>query len=86
MGNPLSADRYLVPGENRRVDPEAAARFRAFASRAALELGFDKVTAAIVLQDMALELLASQRPAVAHGRVREAFERSFVVHFAGGDA
>ncbi len=74
-------ERYLVPGERRSVDAEVAAKFRAVVSRAARELGCDKVTAAVVLADYAVELLASNRPAYGPAHAREVCERAILVHF-----
>lgn len=75
-------ERYLVPGERRVVDAETAAKLRAHASTAALQIGCDKVTAAVVLADYAVELLASNAPAYGPAEAREMFERAIVVHFA----
>jgi hypothetical protein len=78
---PNLTERYLVPGERRVVDAEVAAKLRAIASRAALEVGCDKVTAAVVLIDYAVELLASNVPVYGPAEAREALERAIVVHF-----
>lgn len=78
---PNLTERYLVPGERRVVDGETASKLRAFASRAALEVGCDKVTAAVVLVDYAVELLASNDPPYGPPEAREALERAIIVHF-----
>jgi hypothetical protein len=75
-------ERYAVPGERRIVDAETAAKLRAIVSRAASELGLDKVTAAVVLADYAVELMAANEPAYEPTSVREVFERAIVVHYA----
>ena len=79
---PNLTERYLVPGERRVVDVEAAQKLRARTSRTAAELGLDKVTAAVVLTDYAVELLAGNEPAYGPGVAREVFERAVVVHYA----
>lgn len=79
---PNLTERYLVPGERRVVDAETASKLRAIASNAALRVGCDKVTAAVVLADYAVELLASNRPDYGPAEAREVFERAIVVHFA----
>lgn len=83
---PNLTERYLVPGERRVVDGETAAKLRAYASRAALEVGCDKVTAAVVLADYAVELLASNRPPYGPAAAREVCERAIVVHFGARPA
>jgi hypothetical protein len=75
-------ERYLVPGERRVVDAENAAKLRAIVSRAALELGFDKVTSAVVLVDYGVELLATNDPPYPPTSAREVSERAIVVHYA----
>jgi hypothetical protein len=79
---PNLTERYLIPGERRVVDAETAAKLRALASRAALELGLDKVTAAVVLADYAVELLATNDPPYGPAVAREVHERAILVHFA----
>lgn len=79
---PNLTERYLVPGERRVVDADTASKLRAHASTAALHVGCDKVTAAVVLADYAVELLASNTPDYGPAEVREVFERAIVVHFA----
>jgi hypothetical protein len=73
-------ERYLVPGERRVVDAEAAARLRALVTRGAAQVGMDKVTAAIVLLDLAVELLANNAPSYPPATVREVTERAIIVH------
>lgn len=77
---PNLTERYLVPGERRVVDGETAAKLRAIVSRAALEVGCDKVTAAVVLADYAVELMASNQPPYGPAEIREMHERAIVVH------
>jgi len=77
-------ERYLVPGERRVVDVEAAGRLRVAVSEIAALLGFDKVTAAVVLTDYAVELLAANHPEYGPGTAREVLERAVVVHFGDG--
>lgn len=78
---PNLTERYLVPGERRVVDAETAAKLRAVVSRVSLEVGCDKITAAVVLADYAVELLASNVPPYGPREAREVFERAIVVHF-----
>lgn len=75
-------ERYLVPGERRVVDTEAAEKLRAIVSRAAFELGFDKITSAVVLVDYGIELLATNDPVYPPTLAREVSERAIVVHYA----
>lgn len=77
-----SSERWLIPGELRGVDPAAAGRLRAEVSRAAAGIGLDKVTAAVVLIELAVELMASNRPPYDPGTAREVLERAVVRHFA----
>jgi hypothetical protein len=79
---PNLTERYLVPGERRVVDVEAAARLRVLTSMSAERVGMDKVTAAVVLLDYAVELLATNSPAYGPGVAREVAERAIVVHYA----
>lgn len=83
---PNLTERYLVPGERRVVDAVAAQKLRALASKAAATVGMDKVTAAVVLADYAVELLATNDPKYPPGVVREIFERAMIVQFGGGEA
>ncbi|MHC4575748.1 MAG: hypothetical protein ACYS76_16790 [Planctomycetota bacterium] len=82
---PNLTERYLVPGERRVVDAVAADRLRGLAMRAAAEVGMDKVTAAVVLLDLAVELLATNSPPYGPGVAREVAERAIVVHWTGGE-
>lgn len=79
---PNLTERYLVPGERRVVDVASAVKLRALATRAAADVGMDKVTAAVVLADLAVELLALNRPPYGPEVVREVHERAIVVHYA----
>lgn len=79
---PNLTERYLVPGERRVVDAESAQKLRALASRAAAQVGLDKVTAAVVLIDYAVEQLATNRPPYPPTVAREVSERAIVVHYA----
>lgn len=78
-------ERYLMPGENRRVDTVAASGLRRHVVAVAAQLGLDKVSAAVVLIDLAVELLrANPAPyAYAPPQVREVLERAVLVHFGG---
>lgn len=75
-------ERYRVPGERRVVDGAAAARLRALVSKAAAQVGMDKVTAAVVLADYAAELMAANRPPYQPADFREVSERAMLVHFS----
>jgi hypothetical protein len=82
MGFENLTERYLVPGERRVVDANAAHKLRAMTTRAAGDVGLDKVTAAVVLADLAVELLATNSPEYPATVAREVFERAIVVHYA----
>ncbi len=77
------SERYLVPGENRRVDAEVAQKFRAIVSHAAVALELDKITAAVILIDYGIELLSTNDPPYLPTSAREVSERAIVVNYGG---
>lgn len=77
--------RWLVPREGRRVDPVAAHRFSAIAEKVAAECGFDKVTAAVVLIDLATELIRENpRTSGDPGYLKDILDLATEVHFGVG--
>lgn len=79
-------NRYQLPGERRVVEAAAAARFRALVLRAAKDLGFDRVTASVVLIDLAVEQFAQNVPKYEPHHLRETLERAVVHHFGPLDS
>jgi len=76
-GSPL-----LIPGERREVIEEAAAKLRHHLVAAAAELGFDKVSTAVVLVDCAVRLMSQNDPPYPPETVRESVERAIVHHYS----
>jgi hypothetical protein len=73
--------RLRVPGEDRVIDAAFARGMRNRTLGVARDLGFDKVTAAVVMLDLAVELLATNDPRYGPEVARELLERAVVVHY-----
>jgi hypothetical protein len=71
----------VVPGENRAIDPRPAEVFRERVAAIGVEMGFDKVTAGVVLLDYAVQLFRSNEPVYGPAACVEALQRAVYRHF-----
>ena len=70
-----------VPGENRAIDPRPAEVFKQKVAAAGVEMGFDKVTAGVVLMDYAVELFRRNEPVYGPASCVETLQRAIYRHF-----
>ena len=70
-----------IPGEATVIDPTAAERLCGRTLAVAKDLGFDKVSAGVVLLDLAILLMRENRPPVRPELIREVLERAVATHY-----
>jgi hypothetical protein len=71
----------VVPGENRAIDPRPAEILRERVAAVASEMGFDKVTAGVVLMDYAVQLFRRNEPVYGPAACVETLQRAVYRHF-----